>query len=165
MIQNLPTMFQSIFLSSLLFTVTSIGILGSANIVKAETDTPSNNPPAETYQPGFWQPVARVDVSKPINIKIINETGILLDYAFTDASVEPLLLEEGATRTIENIQPPAYIVIYPDIKAPNSSRISLKYFVNVTQDNTIELTVKQIENISDGNRTFNLQRTGAIYLF
>ncbi|WP_144051417.1 hypothetical protein [Geminocystis herdmanii] len=127
--------------------------------------TTTENPPAETFQPGFWQPIARVDMTKPITLKIINDSGILLDYALTDADIEPLRLEEGATRSIENVEAPIYVVIYPDIKNPNSSRISLKYFVEVTPDNVVELTVKQIESISQGNRTFNLQSSGAIFLY
>lgn len=104
-------------------------------------------------------------MTKPVTLKIINDSGIVLDYALTDANIEPFKLEEGATRSIKNLETPAYIVIYPDINTPNSSRISLKYLVEVTPDNVVELRVKQIESISQGNRTFNLQSTGGIFLY
>jgi hypothetical protein len=153
-------MFKYLLISSFLL------VNGSVLPAVAQTETPvTENPPAETFQPGFWQPVARVETDKPITLKIINDSGILLDYAFTDANIEPLRLEENATRTIENVETPVFLVVYPDIQNENSSRISLKYFVEVTEDNTIELTIRQIESISQGNRTFNLQSSGAIFLY
>lgn len=157
-------MLKSLLISSVICAGGNLAILP----VMAETQplVPiTQNPPAETFQPGFWQPIARVDMTKPVTLKIINDSGLLLDYAFTDANIEPLRLEEGATRSIENIEAPLYLVIYPDIKNPNASRISLKYFVEVTPDNVVELRVKQIESISQGNRTFNLQSSGAIFLY
>lgn len=160
----LKIMFKSFLISSVIFAGGNLAILP----VMAETQPSApvtQNPPAETFQPGFWQPIARVDMTKPVTFKIINDSGIVLDYAFTDANIEPLRLEEGATRSIENIEAPVYVVIYPDMKNPNASRISLKYFVEVTPDNVVELRVKQIESISQGNRTFNLQSSGAIFLY
>ncbi|NCO74801.1 MAG: hypothetical protein GW795_04165 [Cyanobacteria bacterium] len=150
-------MFKSIIFSSL--------VLIGANLTMIPVMAQTQDPPAETFQPGFWQPVARVDINKPISINIINETGFALNYALTDASLEPTVIEVDGQNILKNIQPPTYIVIYPDSKIPNSSRMSLKYFVEVTSDNTVELRVKQIENVSLGNRTFNLQRTGAIFLY
>ncbi len=148
-------MFKSLVISSL--------VLAIASHVPAIAQ--DQNPPAETFQPGFWQPIARVDLSKPITLKIINDSGTALDYALTDTISEPSEIEVGATETIESLQPPSYIVIYPDTKNPNSSRINLKYLVEVTPDNTIELRVTQIDSVSQGNRTFNLQTTGAIFVF
>jgi len=34
---------------------------------------PAQNPPATTFHPGPWQPVARVNMSRPVEIKIINQ--------------------------------------------------------------------------------------------
>lgn len=156
-------MFKSFFLG--VIVVSSIVTKSPVMAEMKPSMVVNENPPAETFQPGFWQPIARVDMAKPITLKIINDSGVLLDYAFTDDNVEPLKLEQDATRSIEKIQAPVYVVIYPDIKNPNASRINLKYFVEVTADNVVELRVKQTESISQGNRTFNLQSTGAIYLY
>jgi hypothetical protein len=150
-------MFKSLVISSL--------VLATANVTIVPAIAQGQNPPAETFQPGFWQPVARVDITQPITLKIINDSGILLDYALTDSTLEPSTIAVGATETIKSLQPPSYIVIYPDTKNPNASRMNLKYSVNVTSDNTIELRVTQIDSVSLGNRTFNLQKTGAIFVF
>lgn len=140
-------------------------VLAMGNLTIIPTITQAQNPPAETFQPGFWQPVARVDIAKPITLNIINDSGIILDYALTDSTLEPSAIPIDATETIKSIQPPSYIVIYPDTKNPNASRINLKYSVNVTPDNVIELRITQIDSVSQGNRTFNLQPTGAIFVF
>lgn len=151
-------MLKSLLISSLLIT----GI--NVNYLSLEKAT-AQNPPAETYQPGFWQPVARVDLNRPINIKIINKAGILIDYAVTDVRMAPISVDVDKTVLIENIEPSIYIVIYPDTKDPNSSRIYLYYEINVTEDNIVEITVKQTEDGTKSHRTFNLQTTGAIFLY
>ncbi|MBL1209324.1 hypothetical protein [Geminocystis sp. GBBB08] len=148
-------MLKAFVISSLVFAT------GSLTIIPAIAKTP----PAETFQPGFWQPIARVDVTKPITLKIINDSGILLDYALTDSTLEPSSLGISETEILKHFQPPAYVVIYPGIKTPNASRINLKYSVEVTSGNVIELRVTQIDSVSQGNRTFNLQKTGAIFVF
>ena len=151
-------MFKSIILPSLLI----MGI--NVNFLSVEKVT-AQNPPAETYQPGFWQPVARVDLSRPINIKIINNAGIIVDYAVTDVRMEPISIDVDKTILIENIEPSLYIVLYPDSKDPNSSRIYLQYNINITENNTVEISVKQTDDGTKSHRTFNLQETGAIFLY
>ncbi|MBE9221366.1 hypothetical protein IQ215_01525 [Cyanobacterium stanieri LEGE 03274] len=157
-------MWKSLIFSSLLFTTTNLAL--SSLRINAQTET-NNNPPAETYQPGFWQPVARVNMEKPISLNIINKTGVFLDYSFTDETLTPTVLRPDDTATIRSLNPEnsIYLVIYPDMNNPNASRMSLKYSVEVTEDNVINLTVSVIEEISKGNRTFNLQPTGAIFLY
>lgn len=157
-------MWKSLIFSSLLISTTNFNLLSSG--VNAQTPT-EGNPPATTYQPGFWQPVARVNLEKPISLNIINKTGIPLDYSFTDETLTPTVLKANETTTIRSLNPEnsIYLVIYPDINAPDASRIALKYAVEVTEDNVINLTVTIVDQISKGNRTFNLQPTGAIFVY
>ncbi len=125
----------------------------------------AQNPPAETYQPGFWQPVARVDLNRPINLKLINEANIGIDYALIEENSEPILIQPNNTVIFKNIQPSAYIVVYPDSRDPDNSNIYLRYNIVVTEDNVIEVHVKQTDDGRKSHRTFNLQETGAIYLY
>ncbi len=125
----------------------------------------AQNPPAETYQPGFWQPVARVNPQLPIKIELINQSGIILDYAITEGEMRPSQIAVDSTVTLDQVNIPLYIVIYPNSSAPNSSRINLKYFVSVTEENVVKVEVRQTEDVSTGNRTFNLQETGAIFVY
>ncbi|GAB4307954.1 MAG: hypothetical protein Kow0091_12940 [Geminocystis sp.] len=156
-------MWKTLVYSSLLIASANLSLLPYS----AQAQTETNNPPASTYQPGFWQPVARVNTEKPISLKIINETGIALDYSFTDETLTPTVLRADDNVTIKSLNPEdsIYLVIYPDLNIPNASRINLQYLVEVTENNMINLTVKQIEDVGKGNRTFNLQPTGAIFLY
>jgi hypothetical protein len=151
-------MFKSVILSSVLFVGANLSLLPLESIT-------AQNPPAETYQPGFWQPVARVDLNRPITVKLINESGLAVDYAITEIKMEPILIPEGETVTLENVQPSLYIVVYPNSKNPDSSRIALRYDVEVNEDNVVKVKIKQTEDGTESHRSFNLQNTGAIYLY
>ncbi len=149
---------KTIVYSSLLLASSSFYWF-STNTINAQT------PPAQTYQPGFWQPVARVDLDRPITINLINETGIMIDYAMTNIENEPVRIEPEQTTVLDNVQPSLYMVVYPDSTDPDSSRIYLKYEVEVTEENIVEVRIKTTEDGIQSNRTFNLQDTGAIYLY
>ncbi len=62
---------------------------------------PAQNPPATTFQPGPWQPVARVNTSRPVEIKIINQTDIDLNYDLSaNINSSPQLLSPSAETTL-----------------------------------------------------------------
>jgi hypothetical protein len=125
----------------------------------------AQNPPATTYQPGFWQPAARVELNRPITINLINKTGLAVNYAVTNIDPNPVLMKAEETVTLENVEPDLYIVLYPDSSNPDSSTISLKYEVKVTADNVVNIMIKQAGEGMVGDRSINLQRTGAIYIY
>ncbi|MGK7945052.1 MAG: hypothetical protein AB4058_11350 [Microcystaceae cyanobacterium] len=126
----------------------------------------AQDPPAQTYQPGFWQPVARVDLNRPITLNLINETGLELDYAITNIDPDPIPIAVNVTETLENVSPELYIVLYPTSNNPNSSRIALNYQVEVTEDNRINVRILTTEGEEGaGDRSINLQATGAIYIY
>ena len=62
-------MFKSILFFLLLLTNFNLILRVNGNAI-------AQNPPAETFQEGFWQPVARVDLDKPIKLYINNVTNI-----------------------------------------------------------------------------------------
>lgn len=130
--------------------------------------TTTNNPPASTYQPGPWQPVARVDVNRPVEIKIINQTQIPLEYDLT-ANITPSAQQimPGETTTFNNVSMPVYLLIY---RSSNASSVvpgsfNLKYDVLVNDDNTVTVTVTQVDGDTPGYSTFNLNKQGAIYIY
>ncbi len=125
----------------------------------------TQNPPAQTHQPGFWQPVARIDINRPITINLINKTGLIIDYTITDIKMEPVSINPDQTIILNNVKPSLYILVYPDSNNPDSSRIELKYEVQVTQENIVEVRIKTTEDSNNSNRTLNLQDTGGIYLY
>jgi hypothetical protein len=128
----------------------------------------AQNPPASTYRPGVWQPVARVDVKRPIAIKLVNETDVTLDYDLTNnIKPSPQQISPGKTSELKEIPLPAYILINPTdaSSTPGSPSFNLQYDVAVSQDNTITVTIRKIDRDVPGNTTLNLNETGAIYVY
>ena len=126
----------------------------------------AQNPPAETYQPGFWQPVNRFDIKRIVEVKIINNTDILIEYDLTDLeAIKPQSLEPEQTGMLKGFGNSAYIVIYPLIKKTNDFNLRFEVTVN-ENDNIVNISVLK-EKKSDfiGHRSVNLQETGAIYLY
>ena len=147
--------------------------------VFSPTPSQAQTPPAETYQPGFWQPVGRFNPKEPVKVKLINKTGVALDYDITTLeSFNPDVIPSGDTRLLENFGDDAYIMVYPDDPQNNSPDPSyvLQFSVEVdakTQmipaDNIATITITKSEpDIKQrfyGHRTINLQKTGAIYFY
>jgi hypothetical protein len=142
--------------------LTSLG-LTTPEVLFAQT------PPASTYQPGYWQPVARVDLSRPLTIKIENQTDIPLEYDFSNTrDVPPQPLAEGSSATIEEQLPiPAYLLINRSsfLHSSESANFNLKFEVVVSEDNVITIKVSQVDKDTPGYSTVNLHETGAIYLY
>lgn len=138
-------------------------------IEQPDTNNPAtNNPPASTYQPGPWQPVARVDVNRPVEIQIINQTQIPLEYDLT-ANITPSAQQimVGETTTLNNVSMPIYLLIYRSSKASPAvpGSLNLKYDVSVNDNNTVTITVTQVDENTPGYSTFNLNKQGAIYIY
>ena len=125
----------------------------------------AQNPPAETFQEGFWQPVARVNLDKPIKLYINNVTNIDIIYDITESEGKPVSIAPSRVVRLKDVKPSLYISIYPDSKKPNNSQINLKYQVEVTEDNIAVVNIFTTEDGADSNRSLNLHETGAIYLY
>lgn len=127
----------------------------------------AQDPPAETYQPGYWQPVARFDTRKPVEIKLFNKTELPLEYDLTDLEfVNPETLPPGETGTLQNFGDSAYVVIYSIISNTEAEMpFTLRFKVNVTDENVVMVTIEKAEPNFFGHRTLNLQKNGGIYLY
>ncbi|XLQ11077.1 MAG: hypothetical protein KPI85_05925 [cyanobacterium endosymbiont of Epithemia adnata isolate EadnSB Bon19] len=126
---------------------------------------------AETYQPGYWQPVDRFDVKRSVEVLLINKTEIPLEYDITDLkSTNPQALKAGERGTLKNFGNSVYIVVYPTISIDSDNLLTLRFNVKVEKDNTIIVTIKN-DPISTknsnflGHRAINLQKNGGIYLY
>lgn len=141
----------------------NLKLLTSAAIIIAFGINPgisnAQNPPAETYQPGFWQPLNRVNPQRPIRVRFVNRTGLNLEYALTTNEAPPRQLPPGEVAVLREIPVPAYFVINPD--APLRQ---LKYDVTVA-DNVVTVTMRQISDDLPGDTTFSISETGGIYIY
>ncbi len=127
---------------------------------------PAQNPPATTFHPGPWQPVARVNMSRPVEIKIINQTDIDLNYDLSaNINSSPQLLSPSAETTLRGLVIPAYILINRANAAADRYSSSLIYAVEVNQDNLVTITVTKVPGSTPGYTTFNINQQGAIYIY
>jgi hypothetical protein len=126
----------------------------------------AQTPPANTYQPGFWQPAARLDVSRPITIKLINETDVTLNYDLTtNIDSAPENLEPGKEATFKGFVLPAYLLINPATSLSDPSEFNLHYKVVVNSDNAVIVKIHKVGTEKPRNTTLNIHETGAIYIY
>ncbi len=144
--------------------LTTAALLVTANLI-ISVPVLAQDPPARTYQPGFWQPVARVNINRPIAIKLINQTEVVLEYSLTTNEAPPRQLLPRNTAVLREIPLPAYVLINPTSSNLDSSRVDLKYEVAVGNDNVVTVKIRQISGDIPGNTTLNIQENGAIYLY
>ncbi len=125
----------------------------------------AEDPPAETYQPGYWQPVSRFDTKRVVEVNIINNTDIPIEYDLTDIeAMNPQALQPEETGNLKGFGNSANIVIYPLVN--NTREFNLRYKVEVDEDNNIvNVSVIKDDPSFLGHRSINLQKTGAIYLY
>lgn len=117
----------------------------------------AQDPPAETFQPGPWQPVARIDPDQPVQVQILNQAGSLLVYGLTDPDAVELELPPTQIAQIPILSLPAFLTIN------TIERSALQYDLTV-QDNQVTVQVTRINDVV-GDRTLNVDDTGAIYIY
>ena len=104
--------------------------LGVSPISVVQAQVPS----AETYQPGYWQPVARFDTKRIVEVNIINNTDIPIEYDLTDLeAMNPQKLEPQQTGNLKGFGSSANIVIYPLVN--DTSEFNLRYTEAMDEDN------------------------------
>ena len=119
----------------------------------------AQTPPAETYQPGFWQPVARVDINRPIQLQFVNQTGQELEYALTTNQAPPRQLLPQSVAVLREIPIPANVLV--NAKSPLTN---LKYAVTVA-DNVVTVTIRQVNGETPGDNSLSINETGGIYIY
>ncbi|MEI2581543.1 hypothetical protein [Scytonema sp. PRP1] len=123
------------------------------------TLTNAANPPARTYQPGYWQPVARVqNPNQPVQIKVVNQTGLPLQYGLTSGKGGIRELPVGASGVLSNTSLPDYLLV--NALQP---RVKLRYDIAVN-GNVATVQVYQVE-AGASDITLNFDQSGAIYVY
>jgi serine/threonine-protein kinase len=119
--------------------------------LKAENKLP------QTFHLGFWQPVARINPNKPLQLEVINQTNIPLQYGLTTNPPKTLL--PGSVGEIKYVSAPTHILIYP-----SQQKTSVKYKVDTIGNKTI-VEVQQVSNDITGNSSLAINGSGAIYAY
>lgn len=128
--------------------------------------TLAQNPPAETFQPGPWQPIARVDVQRPVGVKIFNETDIILDYDLSaNINASPVQIAPGEAATLKTVRIPAYILINRSVSTTEVPTYSLIYSIDVDENNMVTVTVTKASSDIPGYTTLNINRQGGVFAY
>jgi hypothetical protein len=147
-------------------------VLGLSFLFSMGMGAVSQTPPANTYQEGFWQPIARIeDPQFPITVKLVNKTGLTLDYGLTtDSPMEvPQRLEAGETEDLVLSNPEAHISIGYVPSDDRNAEVNFEY--NITINSSESVTFEMVrtdkpDRVGDGIGTvINIQSTGAIYIY
>ena len=155
------------FMKLNLVTTSALFLLSSLFIATPLSQVLAQDPPATTYQSGFWQPVADFDASKKVTIQLVNQTKIPLEYGVAGKEEEPSVkIEAGKTGTVENVDNSANIAVYPGISLDPDKPFLLKFEVKADpKTNTINVNIVKAKRGFMGHRSINLQETGKVYLY
>ncbi|MBS0017281.1 MAG: hypothetical protein KFF72_13180 [Arthrospira sp. SH-MAG29] len=115
-----------------------------------------NPPAASTYNPGPWQPVARINPQQSVNLTLVNQSSVTLEYGLTTTGTANLA--NGQSISYNNLPLDSYVVINPLVAS-----LSLQYNLEVVNNN-ITLTVRPSGDQA-GLRTVNIQSTGGIFIY
>ncbi|MDX2271257.1 MAG: hypothetical protein NW237_04825 [Cyanobacteriota bacterium] len=151
MAQRLPVAYVA-------FVLLGIGYATLHTPLPSQAQTPA----PDTYQPGFFQPVARVNPQKPLQIEIENLSGSTLEYGLSSAEIAPVEMEPGETSRLEKLALPAYINISTPTRPP-FSEITLRYDVQA-EGNRLKVQVTVKDDV-EGDRVLNIDEAGAVYIY
>ena len=155
--------FNSFQIFGLFLTLTMVDVASGLTGAIAQTperSTPNSSESVTIDEDGAWVPIARVNPSEPIDVRIFNQAGISIEYSLTTNEATPRQVEPGATGRLGEIPIPAYVLINPV-----TSRVSLEYDITVDEANIVTVVVSQINRNQSGVSTFNINETGAIYVY
>ncbi|MCU0536833.1 MAG: protein kinase [Hydrococcus sp. Prado102] len=125
----------------------------------------TKNPPAQTYQPGFWQPVARINPKHPFKIKLVNQTNTAIEYALTTNEFAPRQLSSKESAVLTYIPLDGYLLIN-STQSSQSAEVptSLQFEVTVS-GNVATVSIRQERSDRPADSTINVNQSGAIYIF
>jgi hypothetical protein len=140
---------QLLWVSAILALTASLPISGLAQ-----------TPPAKTYQPGYWQPIARINPQQPVSIVIVNQSGLPLEYGLTaERPVNKIPI--GETTRVNSKPLPMYLLINPQ----KAEQVGLTFDVAIAEGNTVTVTVRTLADTqTPGDNALNFDKTGAIYV-
>ncbi|MBD2103382.1 hypothetical protein [Leptolyngbya sp. FACHB-261] len=134
-------------------------VLAGTGLIGLTSPAPAQDFPAQTYQPGFWQPLARVNPRQPVQVRLVNQTAAPLEYGLTE-SRDIRVLPPGASVNVPRLPLPAFMNINPADELPEQG---LRYNISV-QNNLVTVRVISISDLAS-DRTFNIDTTGGIYIY
>lgn len=125
--------------------------------------------PTGSQEPGFWQPEGDVNINRPINVTLVNNTGIPIEYNLQDSNFQ--MLSSGGSTYLGSftINPEAgsdlnrnlNVFINPPVDYTN---VQLQFEIR-SVGNDVTIGIKPASNFERIDRGFYLDERGRIYLF
>ncbi|MGJ3252597.1 MAG: hypothetical protein ACFE0J_15935 [Elainellaceae cyanobacterium] len=144
-------------LGSLLVVATVSSAVGDWALPRAIAQTP----PAQTFQTGPWQPIARVSPDRQPDVRLINQSGLIVDYSLTTSEFSSRQLPPNGSTILTAVPLPAFILINPQ-----NSQETLWYDISVNDEsNVVTVELQRIDDAAAGYTTLNIQENGAIYAY
>ncbi|MFN5514096.1 MAG: hypothetical protein ACK5CA_04925 [Cyanobacteriota bacterium] len=141
-----------------------------ATLISLSSLPPSQaqTPPAKTFQPGFWQPVARFNPDQAVSLTLVNQVSVPLNFDLvTEETPAPRQIPPGESVSLTNLPNSNYVMIYPATPSESAERpLTLKFTPEVEEKtNAVTVTISEAEPSFLGHRTVNLQKTGAVFFY
>jgi serine/threonine-protein kinase len=138
------------WLMTLLLLSASLPMLSAAQVSTQSTASAQASP---------WQPIARINPQKSYQVRLLNQTGIELEYSSTTNEFPPRRLAAGNNTVLTQLPLPIYLLV-----SPVDARFNLRYGVSAA-NNVVTIKVSQLPEGRPGNTTVNIQETGGIYVY
>ncbi|HSF74272.1 MAG TPA: hypothetical protein VLA84_10785 [Microcoleus sp.] len=115
-------------------------------------------------KPGFWQPQAQVDNTRNITLRLLNETGLNLEYGPSGGSLSSLPVGTSKNIIVRISNRTGDIANIP-INATGGST-TLKYDYNVdSQTNILTIRITRSDDSTRQDRSVYIDEKGRVYSF
>jgi hypothetical protein len=109
-----------------------------------------------------WIPVGRINPDEPMQIELVNQTTVPLEYAITTNEIPPRQLEPGESTTLTVLPIPLYMLFSPIGTQPGEISLALAVSTNGNFI-TVEMS-NQFNTFTPGEITLIVNETGAIFV-
>ncbi len=119
---------------------------------------------AEPFQPGPWQPLARVEPSSPVRVLIVNTSGATIEFDSFSTQVPLPQLQPSESAVVLLGTLPESINISA-LSEPPFSEIPLNFTLSEDSGNTLRVEVGIEFDSFAGDRVVTVDDTGGVYVY
>ena len=127
---------------------------------------PASSQPATDggVKPGFWQPQAQIDNTRNVTLKLLNETGLNLEYGQSGVGLSSLPVGASKSVIVRISNRTGDIANIPINVAGGTT--TLKYDYNVdSQNNTVTIRITTSDGRTRQDRSVYIDEKGRVYSF
>ncbi|MCT7953842.1 hypothetical protein [Laspinema palackyanum] len=128
--------------------------------------------PTGEREPGYWQPLATVNVNRPVSLTVVNNTGIPLEYSVRNSQIQRL--SDGGQVVLGDytINPNAqsdrdrnlHVQINPPIEGYSQVLLHFNLESNV-RNNNVTVTIRRANAGQRIDRELYFDENGRVYVF